>query len=280
MRVAVVGHVEWVEFMALDALPRPGDIVHGKSVLAVAAGGGGVAAVAIARFGAESLFFTALGDDALGHRAAEDLRGRGVHLFASFVPEHQRRALTLIDAQHERTILLMGERHVARGRDPLPWHELATCDAVYITGGDAEAVRHARAAKVVVATSRILPLLREAGIQLDALVGSDNDENELYTDGDLEPRPRLVVRTNGGRGGTFMVAGGVPEHYDPVPTIVTGDTYGAGDTFAAALTFALGAGQPPSEAVAFAAERAAEVVTWTGPYGAQSAAAHPIESQQ
>lgn len=267
MRVAVVGHVEWVEFMELDAIPRPGEIVQGKSLLAVAAGGGGVAAVAIARFGAASLFFTALGDDALGHRCADDLRRRGVHVLATFPTEPQRRALTIIDAQHERTILLMGERHVARGSDPLPWHELASCDAVYITGGDAEAVRHARAAKVVVATSRILPLLREAGIQIDALVGSDNDQHELYTDGDLEPRPRLVVRTDGGRGGAFTVAGGVSERYEPVPTTVTGDTYGAGDTFAAALTFALGAGQPPREAIAFAAERAAEVVTWTGPYG-------------
>lgn len=267
MRVAVIGHVEWVEFMALDAVPRAGEIVHGKSLLAVAAGGAGVAAVAIARFGAETPFFTALGDDALGHRAAEDLKRRGVNVHASFVVEPQRRALTIIDAQGERTILLMGDRHVARGADPLPWHELATCDAVYITGGDAAAVRHARAAKVVVATSRILPLLREAGIQLDALVGSDNDENEIYRDGDLEPRPRLVVRTDGGRGGTFTVAGGVPERYEPVPTVVTGDTYGAGDTFAAALTFALGAGQPPRKAVAFAAERAAEVVAWTGPYG-------------
>lgn len=267
MRIAVVGHVEWVEFMALDAIPRPGEIVQGKSLLAVAAGGGGVAAVAIARFGAASLFFTALGDDALGHRCADDLRGRGVHVLATFPTEPQRRALTIIDAQHERTILLMGERHVARGSDPLPWHELATCDAVYITGGDAEAVRHARAAKVVVATSRILPLLREAAIQIDALVGSDNDEHELYTDGDLEPRPRLVVRTDGGRGGTFAVGGRIPERYEPVPTIVAGDTYGAGDTFAAALTFALGARQPPSDAIGFAAERAAEVVAWTGPYG-------------
>jgi ribokinase len=180
--------------------------------------------------------------------------------------------MTMIDAQRERTIVLMGHRHVARGSDALPWEHLATCDAVYITGGDADAVRKARSANVVVATSRVLPLLREAGIQLDALVGSDNDAAEKYADGDLELRPRLVVRTDGGKGGTFTVADGERAHYAPLPTVVTGDTYGAGDTFAAALTFALGQKQSPADAVAFAAARAAEVVQWVGPY--------PSESQQ
>lgn len=270
MRVAVVGHLEWVELVSVPAVPKAGEIVQGKSLVAVPAGGGGVAAVALARFGAQSMFFTAFGNDELGHRAAEDLRRRGVNVFATFRPEAQRRATTMVDAQHERTILLMGERHVARGSDALPWQELATCDAVYITGGDADAVRHARAAKVVVATSRVLPLLRDAKIQIDALVGSDNDAAEVYKDGDLEPRPRLVVRTDGGRGGTFTPAGGTPTRYAPVPTTVTGDTYGAGDTFAAALTFALGQRTAPADAVAFAAQRAAEVVQWVGPYGTES----------
>jgi ribokinase len=80
------------------------------------------------------------------------------------------------------------------------------------------------------------------------------------------------VRTDGGKGGTFTVADGERAHYAPLPTVVTGDTYGAGDTFAAALTFALGQKQSPADAVAFAAARAAEVVQWVGPY--------PSESQQ
>jgi ribokinase len=28
MRIAVVGHVEWVEFARVEAVPRPGEIVH------------------------------------------------------------------------------------------------------------------------------------------------------------------------------------------------------------------------------------------------------------
>jgi ribokinase len=136
---------------------------------------------------------------------------------------------------------------------------------VYVTGGDAAAVRAARAARVVVATSRVLPLLRAAGIAIDALVGSANDDDERYLPGDLEPAPRLVVRTDGGRGGTYTVDG-VPYAYAAVPTAVPGDSYGAGDTFAAGLTYALGDGREPADAIAFASTRAAEVLAVRGPY--------------
>ena len=49
MRVAVIGHVEWVEFLRVDHVPLAGEIVQGTPVVAVPAGGGGVAAVALAR---------------------------------------------------------------------------------------------------------------------------------------------------------------------------------------------------------------------------------------
>ncbi|HEX7096327.1 MAG TPA: PfkB family carbohydrate kinase, partial [Acidimicrobiales bacterium] len=144
MRIAVVGHLEWVEFVRVERVPAPGDIVHGEPLLAVAAGGGAVAAVQLARWGAEALFFTALGDDALGHRAHDELRARGVQVHTTFRAEPQRRAVTLIDAERDRTIIVIGDRLVAYGADALPWHELATCDAVYITGGDTLAIREAR----------------------------------------------------------------------------------------------------------------------------------------
>lgn len=264
MKVAVIGHVEWVEFVDVARVPAAGEIVHGTLAAAVAGGGGAVAAVALARFGAESLFFTSLGDDELGHRAAAELRARGVTLHAG-LHGTQRRAVTFVDGTGERTIVVIGERHAAHGDDPLPWNELARCDAVYVTAGDAAAIRAARAARVVVATSRILPLLRAAGIAVDALVGSANDPDEVYAPGDLAPAPRLVVRTDGPRGGRYVLDG--TEHpYAPVPAAARGDTYGAGDTFAAGLTFALGAGHAPADAIAFAAARAAEVVAVRGPY--------------
>jgi ribokinase len=133
-----------------------------------------------------------------------------------------------------------------------------------ITGGDVAAVRAARAARIVVATARILPLLREAGIAIDVLVSSANDPAERYA-GALDPEPPLVVRTDGSRGGTYT-QGGETHPYVAVPVNVVGDTYGAGDTFAAGLTFALGDGQTPAGAIAFARARASEVLLARGPY--------------
>ena len=261
MKLAVLGHLEWVDFVDVERVPVAGEIAQGTAVLSTAAGGGAVAAVAMARWGAETLFFTAFGGDELGTRARAELAARGVMLHAVDRATPQRRAITFLDAQRERTIVVFGERLGAHASDPLPWDALAQCDAVYITGGDAGAVRAARAARVVVATSRVLPLLREAAIQIDVLVGSANDAVERYADGDLVPPPRLVVRTDGARGGTY---GDV--RYAPVPATFTGDTYGAGDTFAAALAYGFGEGRSAPDAVAFAAARAAEVLAWRGPY--------------
>jgi ribokinase len=172
----------------------------------------------------------------------------------------------MIDTHHERTIVTIGERLMPAAADPLPWHELDGCDAVYVTAGDIQAIRQARRAPSVVATSRILALLRAAGIQLDALVGSDTDPAESYRPGDLDVVPHLVVRTAGARGGHYQLRDGGAHSFAAVPAVVTGDTYGAGDTFAAGLTFALGEGKQPADAIAFAGARAAEVVAFDGPY--------------
>jgi ribokinase len=251
--------------LRLDRIPEAGDIVHATTVATVPAGGGGVAAVQLARWTGGCTLYTALGDDELGHRAAAELRARGVDVRAAF-RRTQRRAVTLVDAARERTIVVIGERLVPEAADALPWDELDACDAVYVTGGDAGAIRHARRARACVATARVLSLLQAAGVALDGLVGSANDPSERYRAGELSPEPRLVVRTDGARGGSYVVAGGGDHRYEPIAATVAGDTYGAGDTFAAALTLALGRGRAPGDAVRDAAARAVEVLAWTGPY--------------
>jgi ribokinase len=224
-----------------------------------------VAAAALARWAGRCTFFCALGDDELGHRADAELRARGIDLHVAWRRSPQRRAVTLIDAQRERTIIVIGERLVAHGDDPLPWHELSAIDSVYVTGGDAAAIRHARLAKSVVATARILPVLQLANVPFDAVVSSANDPAERYQPGELSPEPRIVVRTDGSRGGTFVEHGAL-HPYKAVPAEVTGDTYGAGDTFAAGLTFALARGLQADAAIAEASARAVEVLAWHGPY--------------
>jgi ribokinase len=274
VKAAVVGHVEWGEFVRVDALPSAGDIVHATEWWEEAAGGGSDAAVQLAKLAGGASFFTALGDDAIGHRAIYELKQKDLRVYACLRPEPTRRALTHIDSAGERTITIIGSRLAPEARDPLPWHELADTDAVYITAGDVDALRRARRARVVVATARILPLLREAHIELDAIVGSASDPAEAFAEGDLDPPPRLVVRTAGAGGGTFSVRGQSPTEYESVPPPGPEvDRYGAGDSFAGGLTYALAAGLEPGDAVHVAAQCGAAVVTGRGPFATQLRAA-------
>ena len=81
-----------------------------------------------------------------------------------------------------------------------PWEELERADGVYFVSGDAELLRSARRARVLVATARELPTIAEAGVELDALVGSANDVGETFKPGDVDPPPKLAVWTSGARG--------------------------------------------------------------------------------
>ena len=97
---------------------------------------------------------------------------------------------------------------VPRGHDDrLPWHELASMDAVFFVAGDVDALVHARRARVLTATTRELDVLRSGGVQLDALIGSGEDEAERYLLGELDPPPRLVVATAGSLGGWAQPGG-------------------------------------------------------------------------
>jgi ribokinase len=256
VRLAVVGHVEWVEFARVPHVPEPGEIVHATEVWEDPAGGGPVVAAQLARLNGRCELFTALGDDDLGRRAVRRLADLGIDVHV----DHRgatRRAFTHLDGHGERTITVLGDKLLPRG--PLP---LAGYDGVFFVSGEPEALRSARAARVLAATPRELPTLLEAGVRLDVLVGSATDPGEQYREG-LDVG--LVVRTEGGSGGTAH-----GERYDaaPLPGAVV-DAYGAGDSFGAALLFALARGDDVDAALALAARAGAAVLTGRGPYEGQ-----------
>jgi ribokinase len=270
MRCAVIGHVEWVEFVRVERVPRPGEIVHAAETWDEAAGGGAVAAVQLARLAGGCTLFTSFGDDDLGRRARAQLESQGVTVRAMVDPSAQRRAVCLVDDGGERTITVLGDKLVPSGGDSrLPWQELAGADAVFFVSGDQEALHRGRLARVLVATSRELATLRTAAVELDGLVGSGEDEGEVYRPGDLDPPPKVVVTTSGPLGGWVQPGGPFRPAALPGPVV---DAYGCGDSFAAGLTFALGRGDSLEDAVALAARCGATVLTGRGPYGAQLAA--------
>jgi ribokinase len=273
MRAAVVGHVEWVQFLRVEHLPAAGEIVRTSDSWELPGGGAPVAAVQLLKLADDCAFFTALGDDELGHRALMDLQALGLKVHEMFRDAPQRRAVTHVDARGERTITIVGERLHPRLDDPLPWDELEGVDALYFTAGDDGALRAARSSRVLVCTTRMLPLLRDAAVQLDAVVGSDRDPDERYETEDIEPVPRLAVLTRGGDGGRFSVEGGPWQYFDPasVPGPVA-DAYGCGDSFAGALAFGVAASGDPLRAIDVAARCGAAVLTGRGPYEGQLSA--------
>jgi ribokinase len=262
VKVAVVGHVEWIRFARVDKLPATGEIAHSFEDWEHVGGGGGVAAIQLAKLNGASLLFTALGDDELGRRSREELQAYGVTVHAGQARRPQRWAFTHVDDGGERTITTVGEKLRPRGHDDsLPWHELAGADAVYFVAGDADALRCARRARVLTATSRELDVLRRGAVELDALIGSGEDEAERVRPGELDPAPTLVVTTAGSLGGWAQPGGPFTAVQPPGPVE---DAYGAGDCFAAGLTFALGSGLGATEAIAFAARCGAAALTGRG----------------
>lgn len=268
MKVAVVGHVEWIEFARVDHIPVSGEIVHATDWWEEPGGGGSVAAVQFARLAGGCTFLTALGPDENGRRAERELEAMGVRVEVATRDAATRRGAVLIDDAGERTITTLGERLDPRADDPLPWRELDQADAVYFTAGDVGALGAARRAKILVATTRVLDVLSLADLRLDAVVGSLHDPAERFERSALRHPPGLIVMTRGAQGGTWEAVSGERGAYDaaPLPGRIV-DTYGSGDAFAAGLAFGLGMGLAPPEAIALAARCGAWCVTGRGPYG-------------
>jgi ribokinase len=265
-RFAVVGHVEWIEFVRVAHVPVPGEIIESSVSFHEAAGSAAVAAVQLAKLSGGAEFFTALGDDERGRAAEARLRELGVTVHAVRRDAATRWGFVHLDDDGERTITIVGPRLVPHGDDPLPWERLDGVDAVFASGGDAAAMRQARRARKLVATPRAADAL--AGIQVDALVGSGEDRLERVDP--LVPPPHLVVTTHGAEGGEWHGA----EHRRGTFKAAriqrdVVDAYGAGDSFAGGLTYALGAGYDTDAALDFAARCGAANLTGRGPYAGQ-----------
>jgi ribokinase len=273
-RVAVVGHVEWIEFARVPRVPKPGEIMHVTEWWEEVGGGGAVATVQLAKLAGGAEFFTALAGDENGRRARERLEELGVTVHAAPRPGVQRRGFVYLDDDHERTITILGARIVPHGADDLPWERLEGVDAVYFTGGDVGALEQARRARRLVATPRAWETLRASKVNLDVLVRSAKDPGEQQAEDHLDPAPDLVVSTAGKEGGEWVgedrSSGRWHAAQLPGPPQ---DSYGAGDSFAAGLTYGLGAGLPIEKALEVASRCGAYKLAGRAAYDGQLTAA-------
>ena len=222
MRVAVVGHVEWIRFARVERVPGPGEIAHSTDDWEQVGGGGGVAAIQLALLADEAHLFTALGDDELGRRSRERARGARRALACGCRPAPQRWAFTHIDEAGERTITTVGPEAPAaratttgcRGPSSPRWTRCSSSPAT------STHLRWARRAPVLTATARELETLRRGAVELDALIGSGEDEAERYHAGDLDPEPR-ARRDDLGRA-RRLDAAGRPVHGRAAPRAARG----------------------------------------------------------
>lgn len=257
LRLAVVGHVEWVTFARLAALPPVGGIVHLCDPVDQPGGGGAATALALVGMGAEVSLFTALCGDVPAQAMLEQA---GVRVLAAPRDGVQTRVLAAVDPAGERTLLVVGENRHPDLDDSLPWDQLGSMDGVYFTGQDPRTLVAARRARTLVVTARRFESLVASGVRVDALVGSGSDPGERFDLARLAASPRHLVVTAGAAGGSFD---GRPYAAVAPPGPVV-DTYGAGDTFVAGVLYGLASGWPAQRVAAFAAGAAAGALTRRG----------------
>lgn len=263
IRLGVVGHVEWVDFLRVEHLPRRGEVQAARRETIHAGGGAVVAAAVLAELGADVEFFCAVGSDEIGEAAIAELTDRGITVHAARRPGESRQVFTMLEPAGERTIITLGARLQPAGSDELDWDRLREADGVYVTAGDAAAVSRARAARVLVTTPRIGARLEDEDLVVDALVFSADDPDEVRWAEPLRERTRLMVATEGERGGRWW--GDTEGRWDPVPPPgPIRDSYGCGDAFAAGFTYGLAAGMSPAEAAGVGARVGAEMLTRVG----------------
>jgi len=268
LRLAVVGHIEWVSFIGVETLPAAGSISNANTFLEEPAGGGAVVAVQLARLtGQRVSFFTALGRDAIGHQSAERLTALGLDLQVAWRDGPSRRGVSFVDGSGERTITVIGDRLTPSAADPLDWRQLANCDGAFITAADGAALEICRQARWLGATPRVrLAVLQAAGIGLDALIGSGLDPGEAVPAGALDPAPLLRLATEGAMGGVATPGGRFAAPDLPSPLV---DSYGCGDSFAAGVTAGMAAGWSVEQAVSLGCHCGAACAGGLGPYASQ-----------
>tara|TARA_Y100000589_G_scaffold63550_1_gene54840 strand:- start:9633 stop:10517 length:885 start_codon:yes stop_codon:yes gene_type:complete len=238
LKFAVIGHVEWVNFLKVDYFPKKGIISHAKKSLELPAGGGVLIARTLFELTNNDVhFFTSLGKDLYGQKSYKLLKEMGLKLHVSWRDEPTRKGFSLIDKECERSITIIGKRLSPLFSDNLDWEILRNMDGVFITAGDENIFKTSREAKVLCTTPRAgIQIINDSEVLLDGLIGSKIDPDESFSFADLKQKPRFIIKTEGEKG-CISYPGG---HFDAIindnPIL---DSYGCGDSFAAGILFGM-----------------------------------------
>ena len=238
LNLAVVGHVEWINFLKVDQLPKPGVISHSEKSLEYPAGGGSIIAKTLSELTFNQIhFFTALGNDDYGDRCFKILSNMGIKLHVAWRDKPTRRGFSMIDSLGERAITVIGERLAPNYRDNLDWSILKKMDGIFITASDSEIFKMARSASILCTTPRVgINTINKSNVHLDGLIGSNLDPGEEFSFSELLVKPKYTIKTEGEKGGLIFPGGRYEALKNKKRKV---DSYGCGDSFAAGILYGM-----------------------------------------
>jgi len=265
LRFAVIGHIEWINFLKVSELPKPGIISHAEKSIEMPAGGGALIAKTLSELTNVQLhFFTSLGNDFYGNKCLEFFEKIGIKLHIAWRDEPTRKGFSLIDQEGERSITIIGKRLTPNINDNLEWSILNQMDGIFITAADKEIISKARNAKTLCSTPRIgIELINKSKVLFDGLIGSNLDPDEFFALEDLHKRPRYVIKTEGEKGGIYIPGGRFEAISNKNPKI---DSYGCGDSFAAGILYGLSANWSIEKALKLGTVLGRNCIEHFGPY--------------
>ena len=238
LNFAVVGHVEWMNFLKVDQLPKPGVISHSEKSIEYPAGGGSVIAKTLSELTNNQVhFFTSLGNDYYGEKSFDILSNYGMKIHVAWRDKPTRKGFSLIDSNGERSITVIGERLAPTYKDKLDWNLFEKMDGIFITASDSEIFKKARIADSLCTTPRVgINIINKSNVFLDGLIGSNLDPGEVFSLSDISIKPKLIIKTEGENGGILYPGGRYEALINAKQKI---DSYGCGDAFAAGILYGL-----------------------------------------
>jgi ribokinase len=292
-RVVVFGSSNTDMTVRLPRLPAPGQTVLGHSFLTTPGGKGANQAVAARRAGAEVVFVTAVGDDAMGREALALYRREGIDVDHARVVEGVASGVALIFVGEDGENMIgvapgANHRLTPEDVDRLPASVFRRGDVLLVSleiplETAIGAIRRGfDAGMYTILNPAPAPSLSESGVRelLKNVVVLTPNRVEARALAGLAPDPvvepdwrecglRLVgmgaacaIITLGSRGCQIVAA--KPLRPIPAPQVEAVDTVGAGDAFNGALAVALAEDRDTQDAAAWAVAAAALAVTRAG----------------
>ena len=289
-RVVVLGASLTDMNLRLPRFPRAGETLLGGTFFNAPGGKGANQAVAASRAGAEVIFLTAFGDDAIADQIRKHDEAEGINLRHAKTVAGVSTGVALImvgdDGENLIGVAMGANAHLtAADIDAMPIEvfvqgvllvslevpleaairaiERGHKGGMTVVVNPAPADRRLAESGVMAMIDLITPNETEAGV----LTGrTSHSDPEAAADLLLSQGVKTVVITLGSRG--CLVVTGESSTMIPAHRVDVVDTVGAGDAFNGALAVALSEGRTLTEAATWATAAAAIVVTMPGAQGA------------